>query len=101
MLLPVPPPGPTVGLFGHVAGEGGGGWRLIDDIQVHASSNGLPGWAFVGQALSWLAQIVLAGGVAAIFFGAIMSSAGRRVGNAMRAEHGKELVLGGAAAAVL
>lgn len=93
--------GEAARVLGQVAGGGHGPRQLADDITVHASASGLPGWAFVGQAMGWLAQIVLAGGAAAIFLGAIMSSVGRRVGNAIRAEHGKELVLGGLGAAIL
>jgi hypothetical protein len=76
-------------------------WWLFAQVSVTPTDAGMPGGALVGRLLAWLAQLCLYGGVAAMFIGGLAAALSHRSGYSAGGSRGREIILGGVAAAVL
>lgn len=70
-------------------------------VQVSPDPTGMPGAAFVQQALGWLSQLALWGSLASILIGAAVYGLAQNSGNYNGAFRGKQLAGAGAVGACL
>src|SRR5688572_20935386 len=97
--------GSSSGLGAHHDREGGGPMSsfigLLAEVDVDASSEGLPGADLIQQLLDWAQMIALWASLGAILVGAAMYGLAREGGSYGAASKGKSFALGGVVGAIL
>jgi hypothetical protein len=75
--------------------------RVLADVSVNPTTNGMPGADLLQTILNWLAQAALWGSLGAILAGAGLFWAGHHSGNFSGASRGKTLAVAGLVGACL
>jgi hypothetical protein len=75
--------------------------RIVAQVQVQPSAEGMPGASLVQQLLNWLSQAALWGSLASILVGAAVYGLSQQSGNYAGAYKGKTLAVAGAIGACL
>lgn len=75
--------------------------RVVAQVSVRPSAEGMPGSALIQQLLGWLAQVALWGSLASILLGAAVYGLSQNSGNYSGAYRGKTMALAGVIGACL
>ena|SRR2546426_11359153 len=75
--------------------------RVIAEVSVTPTAQGMPGAALIGKLLNWLGQVALWGSLASILAGAAGWGISHQAGYSAGASKGRTLAIAGAVGAIL